>query len=207
VLPTDFQAAKPKRAAPSQREFGAISAERPVRWNGTACRGDSERDPQFLLSQSPESHAQHTTQRVIRQAADNVIIKKQVDNDSRIPIYRNPTMEEDFDQFLPLSPAALHILMALVSEDRHGYGIMREVARQCDGRYKLGPGTLYDNLQKLLASGIVEESPRRASAKDPRRRYYRLTGFGRRLLSTEITRLEGVVREARLHLKPRLERA
>ncbi len=116
-------------------------------------------------------------------------------------------MKEGFDQFLPLSPAALHILMALVSEGRHGYGIMQEVARQSDGRYKLGPGTLYDNLQKLLESGIVEESPRRASAKDPRRRYYRLTGFGRRLLSTEITRLEGVVREARLHLKPRLERA
>jgi DNA-binding PadR family transcriptional regulator len=109
-------------------------------------------------------------------------------------------MKADFDQFLPVSPAALHILMALVSEDRHGYGIMQEVARQSDGRYKLGPGTLYDNLQKLLESGIVEESPRRASAKDPRRRYYRLTGFGRRLLSTEITRLEGVVREARLQV-------
>jgi DNA-binding PadR family transcriptional regulator len=82
-------------------------------------------------------------------------------------------MKEDFEQFLPLSPAALHILMALVGEGRHGYGIMREVARQSDGRYKLGPGTLYDNLQKLLESGIVEESPRRALAKDPRRRYNR----------------------------------
>ena len=70
-------------------------------------------------------------------------------------------MKQDFDQFLPLSAAALHILLALASEDRHGYGIMREVARQSDGRYKLGPGTLYDNLQKLLEQGIVEErSPR-----------------------------------------------
>jgi DNA-binding PadR family transcriptional regulator len=115
-------------------------------------------------------------------------------------------MKEDFDQFLPLSPAALHILLALTSEDRHGYGIMREVARQSEGRYKLGPGTLYDNLQKLLDQGIVEErSPR--SSGDPRRRYYRLSRFGRGLLSTEIERLEGVVREARLHLRTRPERA
>ena len=84
---------------------------------------------------------------------------------------------------------------------------MQEVARQSDGRYKLGPGTLYDNLQRLLESGIVEEISQRSSAKDPRRRYYRLTGFGQRLLATEITRLEGVVREARVHLKPRLGRA
>jgi DNA-binding PadR family transcriptional regulator len=118
-------------------------------------------------------------------------------------------MNDDLNSFLPLSPAVLHILLALASEDRHGYGIMQEVARQSDGRYKLGPGTLYDNLQKLLDSAIVEESSRGSSTKtkDPRRRYYRLTGFGHRLLSTEIARLEGVVREARLHLKPRLGRA
>jgi DNA-binding PadR family transcriptional regulator len=115
-------------------------------------------------------------------------------------------MKEDVNQFLPLSPAALHILLALASEGRHGYGIMREVARQSDERYRLGPGTLYDNLQKLLDQGIVEESGR-SSGDDPRRRYYRLTRFGRRLLATEITRLEGVVREARLHLKIRPERA
>jgi DNA-binding PadR family transcriptional regulator len=116
-------------------------------------------------------------------------------------------MKEDLNQFLPLSPATLHILLALSSDDRHGYGIMQEVARQSDNRYKLGPGTLYDNLQKLLDNGIVEQSPRASSTKDPRRRYYRLTGLGRRLLSTEITRLEGLVREAKLHLKPRLGRA
>ena len=116
-------------------------------------------------------------------------------------------MREDFDQFIPLSSAALHILLALASEDRHGYGIMREVARQSDNRYQLGPGTLYDNLQKLLDQGVVEESSPRSSIDDPRRRYYRLTRFGRRLLATEITRLEGVVREAKLHLKVRPERA
>jgi DNA-binding PadR family transcriptional regulator len=116
-------------------------------------------------------------------------------------------MKEDFNKFLPLSPAALHILLALVSEDRHGYGIMLEVARQSDDRYKLGPDTLYDNLERLLNQGVVEESTRRSLADDPRRRHYRLTRFGRRLLATEITRLEGVVRKARLHLRGRPEKA
>ena len=116
-------------------------------------------------------------------------------------------MKDDFNQFLPLSPAALHILLALASEDRHGYGIMREITRQSDGRYRLGPGTLYDNLQKLLDQGIVEERPARSPADDPRRRYYRLSRFGRGLLATEIARLAEVVRTARLHLNIRPERA
>lgn len=116
-------------------------------------------------------------------------------------------MKDDFHQFLPLSPATLHILLALASEDRHGYGIMREVARQSDGRYKVGPGTLYDNLQKLRDQGIVEERSPRSPNDDPRRRYYRLSRFGRGLLATEIARLEGVVREARAHLNIRPEKA
>ena len=115
-------------------------------------------------------------------------------------------MKENFDQFVPLSAAELHILLALASEDRHGYGIMREVARQSEGRYKLGPGTLYNNLQKLLDQGVVEERLPQYGA-DPRRRYYRLSRFGRGLLATEIARLEGIVREARLHLTIRSERA
>jgi DNA-binding PadR family transcriptional regulator len=101
-------------------------------------------------------------------------------------------MKEDFDKFLSPSPAALHILLAIVSEDRHGYGIMQKMARQSDDRYKLGPGRLYDNLEKLLSQGGVEEAARPSLADDPRRRYYRLTRFGRRLLATEIMRLEGV---------------
>src|SRR5215831_12301551 len=109
-------------------------------------------------------------------------------------------MLEDYDYFLPLSPATLHILLSLAGEDLHGYGIMREVARQSDGRYKVGPGTLYDNLQKLLDQGIVEERSPRSAGDDPRRRYYRLSRFGRGLLATEIARLEGVVRDARQHL-------
>ena len=110
-------------------------------------------------------------------------------------------MNEDVVSFLPLSPAVLHILLSLAGEERHGYAIMQEVARQSDGQYKLGPGTLYDNLQKLVNHGMVEESSRRAADDDPRRRYYRLTSFGRRVLTAEISRLESVIREARAHLR------
>ena len=116
-------------------------------------------------------------------------------------------MKDDFQQFLPLSPATLHILLALAGEERHGYGIMREVARQSEGRHKLGPGTMYDNLQKLLDQGIVEECSRRSSGDDPRRRYYRLSRFGRGLLATEIERLDSLVREAKAHLNIRPARA
>jgi DNA-binding PadR family transcriptional regulator len=65
-------------------------------------------------------------------------------------------MSEEVNSFLPLSAATLHIPLSLAGEDRHGYGIMQEVARQSEGKYKLGPGTLYDNLQKLLNQALVE---------------------------------------------------
>jgi DNA-binding PadR family transcriptional regulator len=117
-------------------------------------------------------------------------------------------MHEDLTSYLPLSPATLHILLALAAEDRHGYGIMQEVTRQSEGQYKLGPGTLYDNLQKLMDQGMVEDAPRRSANDDPRRHYYRLTPFGRGVLSAEIARLEAVVREAKLHLRlPNAKRA
>jgi DNA-binding PadR family transcriptional regulator len=112
---------------------------------------------------------------------------------------------EAIKQFLPLSPATLHILIALASEDRHGYGIMQEVAKQTNDQYKLGPGTLYDNLQKLLGQDLIEELDRR-DKDDPRRRYYRLTSLGDRVVSAEIQRLESVFRQAKTHLhsiKPR----
>jgi DNA-binding PadR family transcriptional regulator len=115
-------------------------------------------------------------------------------------------MKDDSNLFLPLSPATLHILLALAGENLHGYGIMQEVARQSEGRYKLGPGTLYDNLQRMLEQGLVQEVARRGANEDPRRRYYRLSSLGRGVLSGEIARLEGVVRDARLRLqtaKPR----
>lgn len=109
-------------------------------------------------------------------------------------------MTDDPDQFLPLSPATLHILLALASGEMHGYGIMQDVLRQSEGRYKLGPGTLYDNLQRLLKQDLVEE--RRGSAEDdPRRRYYALSGKGQGVLEREIDRLERVLRQGKAHLK------
>ena len=110
-------------------------------------------------------------------------------------------MKQPADDFLPRSPAVLHILLALAGEDLHGYGIMQEVIRQSEGKYKLGPGTLYDNLQRLVKQGIVE--PIGADAEDSRRRCYRLTMLGRRVIAAEISRLETVVREARLHIPAR----
>jgi len=117
-------------------------------------------------------------------------------------------MKEPLESFLPLSPASLHILLALAGGELHGYGIMLEAARQSQGQYKLGPGTLYDNLRKLMAQNIVEEGRKAGSADDPRRRYYRLTGLGRRVLVADVSRLEGMLREARGLLQaPRLRRA
>jgi DNA-binding PadR family transcriptional regulator len=115
-------------------------------------------------------------------------------------------MKDAADTFLPLSPATLHILLSLAADDLHGYGIMQEVARQSEGRYKLGPGTLYDNLQKLIQRKLVQELGHRPGDDDPRRRYYRLTSLGRGVLAAETNRLGAVVREARLRLqtaKPR----
>ena len=115
-------------------------------------------------------------------------------------------MKEHPSDFLPLSPAALHILLSLAGEDLHGYGIMQEVARQSGGKYRIGPGTLYDNLQKMIERRWVEELGTRPADDDPRRRYYRLTSLGRGILKEEAARLAEVVREARLRLqvaKPR----
>lgn len=114
--------------------------------------------------------------------------------------------QDEVKEFLPLSPAELHILLALAGEDLHGYGIMLEVARQSNDQYRLGPGTLYDNLKKLMIQGCVEEVQKRAAGGDSRRRYYRLTAQGRRVLAAEVARLETVVRDAKGYLlgaKPR----
>jgi len=112
-------------------------------------------------------------------------------------------MNDEVQGFLPLSPANLYILLSLAAEDRHGYGIMQEVARQSDGQYKLGPGTLYDNLQKLMNQGIVENAPRRSADDDPRRRYYRMTSFGRKVLAADVERLEELIRAAKGRLRVR----
>ena len=115
-------------------------------------------------------------------------------------------MKPDPDDYLPLAPATLHILLSLAGEPMHGYGIMQEVLRQSGGRYNLGPGTLYDNLQRLMKQRMVEEVAGPRDGENSRRRYYRLSLLGRGVLSEEIARLEEVVEEGKMRLsalKPR----
>ena len=102
-------------------------------------------------------------------------------------------------KFSPLPSAAFQILLALVGEDLHGYGIMRNVAQQTDGRMRLGPGTLYSSIRALLEEELIEEvdHPRDLSARDNRRRYYHLTSAGRRLARSEAERLADLLRVAR----------
>ena len=99
----------------------------------------------------------------------------------------------------PLSSAALHILLALSESDLHGYAIMQSVKRQSAGQYRLGPGTLYANLSRLLASGLVGESERKIKGGETRREY-RLTRSGEQALRAEIRRLRQVVDVARTRL-------
>lgn len=110
-------------------------------------------------------------------------------------------MKPDPDNYLPLAPATLHILLSLAGEPMHGYGIMQEVLRQSGGRYNLGPGTLYDNLQRLMKQQMVEEAANGGDEGNSRRRYYRLSTLGRGVLAREIARLEDVVEEGRARLR------
>ena len=117
-------------------------------------------------------------------------------------------MASDQTRNSPLSPATLHILLALAGGNLHGYGIIQEVARNTDGRYRLGPGTLYDNLKKLMDTGLVADAPKSASskrksaaAKEDDRRFYTLTKEGRAALTVEVDRLQSVVTQARLRLQ------
>ena len=99
----------------------------------------------------------------------------------------------------PLTPAIVHILLALADEDRHGYGIMQEVARLTDGEVRMGPGTLYGTIKRLLAAQLIEEAEERPDPEldDERRRYYRITALGERALKRETTRVAMLVSAAR----------
>jgi DNA-binding PadR family transcriptional regulator len=101
--------------------------------------------------------------------------------------------------YLPLSEQGFHILLALADAERHGYGIMQEIHERTGGILRLGAGTLYGLLKRLLASGLIEETDERPdpSLDDERRRYYRLTAYGATVLSLETRRLEGLLRQAR----------
>ena len=102
------------------------------------------------------------------------------------------------DSMQPLSPAVFHILLALATGERHGYGIMREVATDTGGTMKLGPGTLYGCLGRMLDAGLVEESDERPDPDldDERRRYYRATEAGLRAVRSEAARLAMAVSAA-----------
>lgn len=101
--------------------------------------------------------------------------------------------------YLPLAPATFHILLTLVDGECHGYAIMKAVAERTEGGVRLGPGTLYGALKRLLEGGLVEESAERTDPElgDERRRYYRLTRFGLRVARAEARRLEAMVQAAR----------
>ena len=99
--------------------------------------------------------------------------------------------KNDIQELLPLTPAVFHIALALSGGVKHGYGIMQDVERQTGGAVKLGPGTLYGTLKRMLADGLVEES-----GEQDRRRYYRLTALGRQAAKAEAERLSVLVREA-----------
>jgi len=99
----------------------------------------------------------------------------------------------------PLPSAAFQILLSLTDEDLHGYGIMRRIADQTDGRMRLGPGTLYSSIQSLLEAKFIQEVDTRPDERlgPERRRYYRLTAAGRQLARLEADKLAGILRVAR----------
>jgi len=105
----------------------------------------------------------------------------------------------DPQSLLPLTAALLHVLLSLADSDKHGYAIIKEVQDRTNGDVTLGAGTLYSMLKRLLADGLVVESGDRPdrSVDDERRRYYRLTAFGRDVAVAEIRRLESLVSQAR----------
>jgi DNA-binding MarR family transcriptional regulator len=105
-------------------------------------------------------------------------------------------------ELLPLTPPVFHILLALSDEERHGYGIMQDVARQTGNGLQLGPGTLYGCLKRMLAAGLVAESDERPdpALDDERRRYYCMTTLGKRVVRAEAQRLAGAVMAANAKL-------
>ncbi len=100
------------------------------------------------------------------------------------------------ESFLPLKPHWFHVLLSLADQEQHGYGIMQEVLERTGGKVRLWPATLYGTLKRLIDEELIEESPVRPAAEldDARRRYYRLTRLGRRVLAAESRRLEDLVR-------------
>lgn len=110
-----------------------------------------------------------------------------------------PKSKSETEEHLPLTRAAFHVLMALADGERHGYAIMQEIAEHTDGRIKMGPGTLYGTIKRLLEASLIEESDERPDAQldDERRRYYRLSGLGERVVRAEAQRYADMAAVAR----------
>lgn len=108
-------------------------------------------------------------------------------------------VEREVEGLLPLTPAVFHILLALSDGERHGYSIMQEIAERSGGKFRMGPGTLYGSIKRMLGDGLIEESDERPdpALDDQRRRYYRLTPFGQRVAEAEAQRLAQLVGVAR----------
>jgi DNA-binding PadR family transcriptional regulator len=99
----------------------------------------------------------------------------------------------------PLTPAVLHILLALSTEKRHGYGIMKQVESESQGKVKMGPGTLYGSLGRMMEAGLIRESDKKVDSEldDERRVYYKITALGQAALAAELERYREVVAVAR----------
>jgi DNA-binding PadR family transcriptional regulator len=108
-------------------------------------------------------------------------------------------MQSMVNEYLPLNHADFHIMLALGDDERHGYAIMLHVEELTEGGVKLGPGTLYTSIKRLVVGGMIEESGERPDPEmdDQRRRYYKLTKLGRKVLSAEVQRMEKMLRKAR----------
>ncbi len=109
---------------------------------------------------------------------------------------KTSNIPDDLQHLLPLTPAVFFILFALAEGERHGYAIMQQVGILSDGKFRMGPGTLYTTIQRLLELSLIEETDTDASG---RRRYYRLTRTGKLILKAELARMDAVVRRALRH--------
>ncbi|MFN8419969.1 MAG: PadR family transcriptional regulator [Anaerolineae bacterium] len=110
-----------------------------------------------------------------------------------------PAKPDDLRDLLPLTPAVFHILLALADGEKHGYGIMQEVTAISNGSIKMGPGTLYGSIKRMLEISLIRETDERPdpALDDERRRYYELTALGKRVLSAELQRMESLLNVAR----------
>src|SRR5277367_4431834 len=109
------------------------------------------------------------------------------------------TRNKNVESFLPMTPAMFHVLIALADGEKHGYAILKEVARRTEDKVRLSAGTLYGNLARLESAGLIAESTRRpeVTLDDERRRYYLLTAFGREVAVAEAERMEEALLQAR----------